>query len=172
MIQVFTNTTAKDNGFIFEQHLFYNFVKVGVASVFNVCDDKLQADIFNLGFAVRDIIANDKRFGGCTVPSKQMHNYDNETRQDYWTTAYDKYIYYRLPLEQKPPIKIRRIAVCYTDNLRIKDLLLNPVLAQRNRIAIERITGLIDANKITVVGASVEMMQDKNALRQLKKIYE
>ena len=91
LIQLFTESIPTDNGFDLKQYLYFNFNNVGIATGKYFGNDKLFADILNVGFACKNIVDGDKPFG----LTKREFNYIDVFHRKKQAYSNDKWLVYK-----------------------------------------------------------------------------
>jgi len=104
LIQIFTSSKQTDNGFMLYQQHFTDYVCLNRLKKEIQAESKLQADAFNVGFAMAKIVNEDRKFG---IVHKEF-TYKDVYRGKKEADSFKQWIEYKTG--------VKRYACVYTDN--------------------------------------------------------
>lgn len=164
MIQIFTYSQKHENGFKLYQQSFSNLISKETIEKFHETEDKMLADIVNVGFALALLIDSDKAAGGVRIRQLERFAY-NEFTKSYETFTYpdNKMFYANEPDKQ-------RIAAVYTNQDTWKAI--HFPITDKYKKYIDRVWYLKEFHKLTIAVGVAEKMQDKGVLHYLRTAYE
>jgi hypothetical protein len=109
LIQIFTSSKRIDeNSFMIKRVLYTDYLSLESLKETQETDSQLLADIYNIGFAMRSIIEDDRKFGIVHKELKYKHQQFSGTDSGKSIKNYSSWIEYETG--------IKRFATVYTEN--------------------------------------------------------